>query len=273
MPIKLNNLSAMFAQQKTQTHKNKLSESLNKLSSGLRINSAKDDAAGLSVSEAMRSQIRSSSVAERNTFDGLSLAQTADGALGEVGDVLGRMRELAMQSSNGALNDEQRGMIDTEFGQLQSELTRLQEGSEYNGISVIGSDADSVTVQAGPDDSVADQIALPVGGVSLSTVVSGSTGVSSLGGAQAALGRIDEALSNVSSSRSSLGASMNRLDTAANQIQESRQNLVEAESRIRDADVAAEASNMVKEKLLTQMGLAVQGQANQLPQGAFSLLG
>jgi len=255
-----------------EQHRTRLKESLSKLSSGLRINNASDDAAGLAVSESMRSQIRSFSVAERNAFDGMSMAQTADGALGEAGDVLGRMRELAMQSSNGALNDNQRAMIDTEFGELQSQLGQLQEGTEFNGQQLLGQTAETVEIQAGLDDAPADQIALNFGGLDLSEVQAGSTGVGSAGGALQALGRIDQALETVSTSRAGFGAGINRLSSAANGISEQRLNLVEAESRIRDADMAQESSNVAREGVMADMGLAVQAQANMLPQNAFQLL-
>ncbi len=272
MAIGINKTSSLAARINADKHDNKLKKSLNQLSSGLRINSAADDASGLAMSESMRSQIRSFTVAERNTFDGVSIAQTAEGAMGGMGDVLGRMRELAMQSSNGSLNDNQRGFIDAEFSQLQEELTRIQESSEFNGVSVAGSATSDISVQAGLSDSASDQITVSVGGLDMSNVVAASTGVGSAGGALAALGQIDAAIESVSTSRANVGASINRLDVAGNNIQDMRQNLVAAESRIRDADIAGAASDAAGAQIRREVGVAVQAQANMLPQQIYQLL-
>ena len=238
------NISSLFAQRNLRKNHTSYLASLAKLSSGLRINSAADDAAGLAISESMRSQIRSFTVAERNAEDGTSMAQTAEGALGEVHSVLGRMRELAMQAANGILSSSDRAQIGNEFTELQSEVTRLQGSAKFNGVSVIGAETSSVSFQVGLGASVFDRIQVNFGGVELTTVLSTSTSVGTATGALNSLARIDSAINEVATSRAGFGASMNRLTIAGNNIVTMRLNLSAAESRIRDLDVAAEAANL-----------------------------
>jgi flagellin len=268
------NSASEQAQKNLGANQAKLMTSFNRLSSGLRINSAKDDAAGLAISESLKSQIRSFNVAERNASDGISMAQTAEGSLGEVHDILGRMRELAVQASNGSLTSTDRGFLQTEFGSLQSEITRIQGSSKFNGKQLVGSTANTITLQVGLDNTSSDQIAVTLGGVSLATIsgsgatLSGSTSA----GALAALSTIDDAISSVSTSRATFGAAMNRLEVAQSSIQTMRLNLSAANSRIRDVDVASETASLSRNQVLTQAGISVLAQANQLPQLAFGLL-
>jgi flagellin len=244
------------------------------LSSGFRINSAKDDAAGLAISENLKSQIRSFSVAERNAGDGISMAQTAEGSLGEVHNVLGRMRELAVQAANGSLTGRDRGFLQTEFAQLQSEITRVQGSAKFNGKLLLGATANTVTLQVGLNAVTSDQIKVTLGGVSLATLTGSSVALSgtTASGALASLSTIDTAISSVSTARSSFGAAMNRLEVAQSNIQTMRLNLSAANSRIRDVDVAGETAQMSRNQVLSQAGLAVLAQANQLPQMALGLL-
>ena len=269
------NIASESAQKNLGGNQSKLAVSFARLSSGLRINSAKDDAAGLAISESLKSQIRSFNVAERNASDGISMAQTAEGALGEVHDILGRMRELATQASNGSLTSTDRGFLQTEFSSLQSEITRIQGSAKFNGRALVGSTAATITLQVGLDNTASDQIAVTLGGVSLGSIAGSSTVLSgtSASGALSALGTIDAAIGNVSTARATFGAAMNRLETAQNSIQTMRLNLSAANSRIRDVDVAQETSALSRNQVLTQAGVSVLAQANQLPQLAFGLLG
>ena len=269
------NVASLSAQKNLGYSQSKLSESFNRLSSGLRINSAKDDAAGLAISESLTSQIRSFSVAERNAGDGISLAQTAEGSLGEIHGVLGRMREIATQAANGTLNETDRDFLQAEFNALQSEIGRIQESAKFNGRQLVGTTAATVTLQVGLDDVSSDQISISLGGVSLSTVRGNGTGVAGSGAssALASLATIDAAIQEVSSARSGFGATMNRLEVATNNIRTMRIHLSAANSRIRDVDVASETAALSRNQVLSQAGVSVLTQANQLPQLALSLLG
>lgn len=265
------NVASLAAQKNLGANQKLLQQSFNRLSSGLRVNTAADDAAGLAISESMKSQIRSYNVAERNASDGISMSQTAEGALGEVHDILGRMRELSMQSSNGSLTSADRTQIDSEFGTLTDEITRIQGSAKFNGVSVVAAATSSLTFQVGLNDSSSDQITVSFGGVALTTLLN-STSVDTITNAKASLANIDAAISSVSSSRAGFGAAMNRLEIASSNIQTMRLNLSAANSRIRDVDVASETANLSRNQVLTQAGVSVLAQANQLPQTAFGLI-
>ncbi len=265
------NVASLFAQKNLAANQSKMAGNIGRLSSGFRINSAADDAAGLAVSESMKSKIRSYTVAERNAADGTSMVQTAEGALGEVHGVLGRMRELAIQSSNGTLTNTERGYLDTEFTALKDEITRIQGSAKFNNVSLIDTAASSVTFQVGLDNDTTDQISVDFGGLDLSALT-GSTSVGTDANALSALTTIDNAINTVSDKRANFGAAMHRLDVASSNIQTMRTNLEAANSRIVDVDVAAESSMLSKNQVLTQAGISVLAQANQLPQLAASLL-
>ncbi|MGE0325193.1 MAG: flagellin [Polyangiaceae bacterium] len=269
------NTSSLEAQKNLGANQKALQKSFAKLSSGYRINSASDDAAGLAISESLKSQVRSYSVAERNAGDGISMAQTAEGALGEMHNVLGRMRELAVQSSNGSLGSTDRGYLNTEFGALQSELGRIQSSTKFNGTALLGAATSSVTFQVGINNTASDKIAVSFGGIALTQMLAATTTLSgaTAGNSLNAIGRIDSAIQKVSTSRANFGAAMNRLDTATSSIQTSRLNLSAANSRIRDVDVAEESSQMSRNQVLTQAGISVLAQSNSLPQLAFGLIG
>jgi flagellin len=274
MPLYINtNVSSLEAQKNVYANQARLAVSFNRLSSGFRINSAKDDAAGLAISESMRAQIRSFTVAERNASDGISLAQTAEGSLGEIHNVLGRMRELAVQAANGTLTSTDRGFLETEYQSLQDEIDRIQGSAKFNGRVLVGSTASAITFQVGLSNVATDQIALTTGSVSLSALTaSSSIGGATSSNALASLSVIDNAIISVSTARSKFGAAMNRLEVATSTIQTMRLNIAAANSRIRDVDVADETSNLARNQVLTQAGISVLAQANQLPQLAFGLL-
>lgn len=276
MPINIQTNIASLATQKNllQTHRS-LSKSFERLSSGLRVNSAADDAAGLAISESMKVQIRSYVVAERNANDAISMTQTAEGALGEIHAVMGRMRELAMQAANGSMTSTDRGYVDTEFNALKLELNRIQGAAKFNGKELINATASSITFQIGLDNTASDQITVAFGGLGLTTLLAASTSVTGAGatGALTALGRIDSAIATVSTNRAKYGAAMNRLEVTTSAIQTMRLNLSAANSRIRDVDVAEETATLARNQILSQSGVAVLSQANQLPQLALNLLG
>jgi flagellin len=268
------NVASEGAQKNLLANQAKLMTSFTRLSSGLRINTAKDDAAGLAISESLKSQIRSFNVAERNASDGISMAQTAEGALGEVHNILGRMRELAVQASNGSLTDVDRGFLQTEFSSLQAEIARIQGSAKFNGRALVSTTPATITLQVGLDATTTDQIAVTLGGVSLATITSSAVSLAGTAAtaALASLSVIDDAIGSVSNSRSSFGAAMNRLEVAQSNIATMRLNLSAANSRIRDVDVASETSQMSRNQVLAQAGLSVLAQANQLPQLALGLL-
>jgi flagellin len=243
-----------------------LSKSMEKLSSGLRINRAADDAAGLSISEAMRAQIRGVAQASRNAQDGISLVQTAEGALNEMHSILQRVRELAIQFSNGTLSTTDQAKITAEVAQLTAELVRVRDSSMFNGISLFGSSGagTTVTIQVGANQNLdsasnTNRIGVTLTALSFSTI---SMDVS----------QIDTAITSVSSVRSDLGAVQNRLEHAVANLGVSQENMSAAESRIRDVDVAAEMVNFTRLQILSQSGTAMLAQANQAPQSVLALL-
>ena len=266
------NVAALTAQKNLGANQKMLAGSFQKLSSGFRVNTAADDAAGLAVSESMKSQIRSYTVGERNAADGISMAQTAEGALGQVHDVLGRMRELAMQSSNGSMTSTDRTNLDTEFSSLKAEIGRIQDSAKFNGKQLVAVSGETIKFQVGLNATASDQISVTFGGVNLSALLASGSSVSDVSGAQAALGNIDTSIQSVSNSRAKFGTAMNRLEIATSNIQTMRLNLSAANSRIVDVDVATETAAMSRNQVLSQAGVSVLAQANQLPQLAFGLL-
>lgn len=268
------NMSSLEAQKNLQKTNSKLQGSFNKLSSGMRINTAADDAAGLAISERMKTQIRSYVVAERNANDAISMVSTAEGALGEVHGILGRLRELSIQAANGSMTSTDRGYLDTEFKQLQAEITRIQGAAKFNGKQLLATSASTIVFQIGLDNASFDQLAITFGGFSLTTLLSASTTVSGTTSTNAltALTAIDNALQTISTERAKYGASMNRLQVTTSAIQTMRVNLTASNSRIRDVDVAEETSRLASNQVIAQAGVSVLAQANQLPQTALQLL-
>jgi flagellin len=267
------NYAALSAQKNLSGNQKLLAGSFQRLSSGYRVNSAADDAAGLAISESMKSQIRSYTVAQRNASDAQSMAQTAEGALGDVHDIMGRMRELAMQSANGDLGTTDRGYVNTEFKSLQAEVSRIQSSAKFNGKQLINATPATTTFQVGLNNTASDQIKVTFGGVQLTAITANTADLSTATGALNALATIDTAIQNVSTARSNFGTAMNRMDFATSNIQTMQLNITAANSRIRDVDVASETANLSRNQVLTQAGTAVLAQANQIPQLALSLIG
>jgi flagellin len=268
------NMSSLEAQKNLSKTSTAMQSSFNKLSSGMRINSAADDAAGLAISERMKMQIRSYVVAERNANDAISMVQTAEGALGEVQGILGRMRELSVQSANGSMTSTDRGYLDTEFKQLQAEITRIQGAAKFNGKQLLATVASTITFQIGLDNASFDQLKITFGGFALTSLLASTTNVAgnTASTSLAALSTIDNALQVISTERAKYGASMNRLDITTSAIQTMRVNLSASNSRIRDVDVAEETSKLASNQVIAQAGVSVLAQANQIPQMALKLL-
>lgn len=269
-----NNIAAMNANRVLGNTQTQMNQAMERLSSGLRINRAADDAAGLAVSETMRSSIRGMGVASRNAQDGVSLVQVADGALGNVGDMLQRARDLAVQASNGTLTDTQRSNLNSEVQQILTEINTVGTDTDFNGIKILSgsvSTANSaVTLQVGAASG--QTIAFTVGTVSTQQLGVSGIAVSSAASASAAIASIDAAISSVTTNRATLGAIQNRLEQTINRLGIMRENLQGAESRIRDADMAQEMIKFSKSQILQQSGMAMLAQANSAPQSILSLL-
>jgi len=255
------NVYSLNAQRNLNRSQEGLATSLQRLSSGLRVNSAKDDAAGLAVAQRMEADARGLTVAMRNASDGISFAQTADGALATSSDMLQRMRELAVQSLNGTISDTERGYLDTEFQQLNTELGRLQTATKLNNQSVFGSF--SFQIGAAATDSMSAAFA---------SVATAAGAVSTSAAAALAIASIDNALNSVASNRATVGAVMGRLGFTIQQLETSRENQYAARSRIMDADFASETANLTRAQILQQSGTAMVAQANSVPQNVLSLL-
>ena len=266
------NVASLEAQRNLYKSQNSLQATFNKLSSGNRINTAKDDAAGLAISESLKSQVKTLTINERNAGDAISMAQTAEGALGELSNIVLRMRELATQGANGALQSSDRDFIQTEFSNLQSEMRRIMTSTKFNGKQLITSAAASESFQIGVQNLTTDRIAISFGGIALQSLTTNASVTGSAANARSALDTIDSALFKVSQARARFGAMMNRFETTISNIQSVRLNLAAANSRIRDVDVADEAATQSKNQVLTQAGTSVLSQANQTPQSALSLL-
>ncbi len=228
------NVASLQAQKNLSTNQKALAASFNKLSSGYRINSASDDAAGLAISESMKMQIRSFGVAERNANDAISMAQTAEGSLGEVSGILGRMRELAMQGSNGSLQTSDRGYLDTEFQQMKSEIQRIQGSTTFNNVKILQTAASTLNFQVGINTGANNQISITFGNIDLGGLLTTTNKVSgTAGNSSSALTAIDNALKTVSTSRATFGAAMNRLQVTTSNLQTVSTNISAANSRIR----------------------------------------
>ena len=274
MGLRVNtNVTSITAQRSLSTVTDRLTGNFRRLSTGLRISSAADDAAGLAISERLRSQVRSLEQARRNASDGISLMQTAEGALNEVSSILIRLRELAIQSSNGSVSGQDRETLDQEFQNLVNEVDRIGRSTEFSGIKLLDGSATSVTFQVGlGTTSGIDQL-----DVTLSPALSTSLSLNSLdigsgGATSTAITSIDTAINSVSSLRGTLGAVQNRLAITINNLAISTENLTSAESRIRDVDVAYETAQLTRNNILQQASISVLSQANSQPQSALQLL-
>jgi flagellin len=267
------NVQSLNAQRNLSASSNSLSTSMQRLSSGLRVNSAKDDSAGLAIAERMSAQVKGMNVAIRNANDGISLAQTAEGALGKVGDSLQRMRELAVQSANASNSTSDRANLDAEYQELALEVTRVLTGTKFNGTNLLNTSA-GLTFQVGADNVSTDQIDINTtnltAGSGITAVVGGD--LTSAANALLAMDDLDTAIDEVTTARASFGAAQNRFESVISNLQVSSENLASSRGRIMDADFAVETSNLSRGQILQQAGTAMVAQANQLPQGVLSLL-
>ncbi len=267
------NVSSLDAQSNLARSSLSLQRSISRLSSGLRVESAADDAAGLAISETFKANIRSLNQAKRNANDGVSLIQTADGALKEVGALLVRMRELSVQSRNGTVNSTQRGFLNDEFDNLRSEIDRIVNTTEFNGVSLLdGDQASGLSFQVGIGTSTDDRLTISIATSSTSALGIAASTISSTSGADLTIGAIDTAIQRISTRRAGLGAMQNRLTVTMSNIDTYSTNLSSANSRIVDVDVAEESANLTKYQILMQAGTAMLAQANQSPQAALQLL-
>jgi flagellin len=277
------NITSLQAQRRLDQTGTKLANSFNKLSSGYRINRGADDAAGLAIAESLKSQSRIASQAIRNTNDGISTIAIADGALGEVANILSRLAELASQSANGTLSTSQRSVVSNEFTALSSEIERIAAVTEFNGIKLL-SGANTITIQVGTGSSASSQIGyvnqlatlqgIGLGNAqgALTVSLNADTNDSAATASRHALDAVYSAIYSVGAARGILGGIESRLSTAIANLGVARENLIAAESRIRDVDVAEEAANLTRLNILQQAGTSVLAQANQLPSLALQLL-
>lgn len=270
-----NNVAAFNAYRNLSVTQNSVSSSLEKLSSGLRINRAADDAAGLAISEGLRSQVGGLKVAARNAQDGISMVQTAEGALGTTHSMLQRLRDLSVQAANDTNSDKARTNIDTEAKQLVAELDRIGKSTSFNGTNLLDGTATSVNFQVGANsDATVNAIVVDLSSASVTGVATALGGLdfSDAAGAQAAIGTIDTQIETISTARANLGAVQNRFESTIKNLNVSIENLTASESRIRDTDMAAEMVSFTKSQILSQAGTAMLAQANQMGQGVLSLL-
>ncbi len=268
------NISSLNAQRNLSATETMLNSSLSKLSSGFRITKAGDDAAGLGISSNLGAQIRSYNQAARNASDGMSLIQTAEGALNETTNILTRLRELSMQSASDGVSNTERTYIQDEVDNLVTELDRIANSAEYNGTALLNGATGTLTFQVGIRNVAAnDRITISSFDANNTALGTSGLSISTAGNAQAALATIDTAIQSVSAGRARLGAAGNRLQTVTSTIRTSSENISAANSRIKDVDVAEETSAMSRAQILVQAGVSVLSQANQLPQMAMKLLG
>ena len=279
------NIGSLNAQRNLNKSQSSLSTSMQRLSSGLRVNSAKDDAAGLAIAERMNAQVKGMNVAVRNANDGISLAQTAEGALATVGDALQRMRELAVQSSNSTNSNSDKDSLDKEFGELSKEIQRVLGGTTFNGKNILGTGAGSLTFQVGANTTSNDSISITTTNMTSLASITTIAGTDNAGTGRAVIDstasatttatvidNIDTAIDAVNAERATMGASQNRFDAVISNLQSSVENQSAARSRIMDADFASETANMSRAQILQQAGTAMVAQANQLPQQVLKLL-
>ena len=274
MAISINtNVASMFSQSNLGRATSGLQDSMSRLSSGLRIRSAADDAAGLAISEDFKAEIRSLNQASRNANDGVSLAQTADGALKEVAGMLGRMRELSVQARNGTVNTAQKGYLDDEFKELKEEIDRIVNTTEFNGVKLINGDqSGGISFQVGSGTSSDDRLTLSVATSSAAALGLTNSSITTTSAADSAITALDSAIADVSERRASIGAMQNRLSVTMSNLDTYVTNLEAANSRIVDVDVASETARLTKQQILVQAGASMLAQANQGPQIALSLL-
>ena len=275
MGLRVNtNVASINAQRNLSTVSERLGGNFRRLSTGLRISTAADDAAGLAISERLRSQVRSLEQGKRNANDGISLVQTAEGALNEVSSILTRLRELAIQSSNGSVSDQDKATLNEEFTSLVSEVDRIGRSTEFNGVKLLDGSSSSVSFQVGFGTTTGiDTLSVSLSAALSTSLSLNSLDIGSTGTTTTAITSIDAAINSVSSLRGSLGAVQNRLGSTINNLAIQTENLSAAESRIRDVDVAYETAQLTRNNILQQASISVLSQANAAPQSALQLLG
>ena len=279
------NLISLNAQRHLSMSQSSLATSMQRLSSGMRVNSAKDDAAGLAIAERMNSQVRGMNVAVRNANDAISLAQTAEGGLGRVAESLQRMRELAVQAANATNSNSDKDSLDKEFGELAKEIQRVIGGTTFNGKSILGANAGVQTFQVGANTTTNDTIDITTVDLTSDATITPVAGTDNTGAGRAVIDNtatataihtvidnIDTALNTVNNQRATMGASQSRFDAVISNLQISVENQSSARSRIMDADFAVETANLSRANILQQAGNAMVAQANQMPQQVLRLL-
>ena len=272
------NTMSLNAQRNLSGTQNDLATSIQRLSTGLRVNSAKDDAAGLAIANRMDAQARGMNVAIRNANDGISLAQTAEGALGQVTDMLQRMRELAVQAANASNTSADRTSLNQEFSQLAAEVDRTLTGTRFNGSAVLAGSAGSLQFQIGANNATTDQITITTSNMATNSTITAVTGTAgTIAGttataATAMIATLDTALTTINSERATYGAIQNRFEAVISNLQIGAENQQAARSRIMDADFAKETANLTRAQILQQAGTAMLAQANAAPQSVLSLL-
>jgi flagellin len=281
MPLTINtNIASLNAQRNLNMSQGSLATSMQRLSSGLRVNSAKDDAAGLAIAERMNAQVRGMNVAVRNANDGISMSQTAEGALSQVSNSLQRMRELAVQARNATNSSSDKDSLNKEFSQLQAEITRVLGGTTFNGKAILGADATALTFQIGANTTVDDTITISTTDMTLNATITAVTSTATAlidatattGAIGTVINNIDAALDTINDTRATYGATQSRFDAIITNLQVGVENQSAARSRIMDADFASETANMSRAQVLQQAGTAMVAQANQLPQQVLKLL-
>ena len=286
MPQTINtNIISLNAQRSVSISQAALASSMQRLSSGLRVNSAKDDAAGMGIAERMTAQVRGMNVASRNANDGISLAQTAEGALGKVSDSLQRMRELAVQAANATNSNSDKDSLDKEFGELAKEIQRVLGGTSFNGKQMLAGNAGTMDFQVGANTTSNDLISITTTDMTADSTIVGVAGsdnqgtgraqidsTASASGIRSVIGSIDTAIDSINGQRATLGASQSRFDAAVSNLAISVENQSAARSRITDTDFAAETAKLSRAQILQQAGNAMVAQANQLPQQVLALL-
>ena len=278
MPTTINtNMASLSAQRALQSTEGSLSTSMQRLSTGLRINSAKDDAAGLAIAERMTTQVRGMTVATRNANDAISMAQTAEGSLGKVGESLQRMRELAVQSANSTNDTSDRVNLNEEYTALATEVSRVLEGTKFNGKNLLNSAATSMAFQIGTDTDATDRITVALrnmtAGTGMAAAITGTAAsISTVAASLTTISNLDAAIDEVTSARSNLGSVQNRFESVVANLATSQENITAARGRITDADFAVESANLSRAQVLSQAGNTMLAQANQQPQQVLSLL-
>ncbi|MAF78447.1 MAG: flagellin FliC [Halobacteriovoraceae bacterium] len=277
MGLRINtNTPSLSAQRSLGMTNKRMNDNLRKLSSGERITRASDDAAGLAISENLKAQIRGGRQAKRNANDAISMIQTAEGGLGEISNIIIRLRELAVQSASDTVGEQERGFSDIEFQQLKEEIDRISKSSEFNGIKLLDGSGGMLEFQVGiHNDPTLDRLRYDGTKANTTLVSLGLSGeaVSTKEGAQTTLSKLDDALVQINGVRAELGATQNRLSSTINNLAVSDENLSAAKSRIRDVDVAAETADLARNNILVQAGTSVLSQANQAPNMALKLIG